>query len=125
MNEELEKLLQYREDVVAELSRRVERLKKIDRELASQQLMIESAGQTRHILSGDTSRTLVQAAYRAKLRKALEELQASRGEAAEDVGRAEQRLREVDEEIEALQSARSVAGSAGGSAAVEDESEEI
>jgi TolA-binding protein len=103
LNDEAEKLLQYRDEVSVELARRMERVRKLEQDIASQAFLLEAADRGRRVLTGDTTRALVQASYRARLKREIVRLERERAEAVEDVARAEQRLRQVDSEIEELE----------------------
>lgn len=102
--ETLEELEQYRLKVVAELERRVLRMSELDNQIENARLALDVAGRARTTLGASTARNQIEAAHRARLRQALKDLEEERVQALSDVTRAEERLREVDGRIAALQS---------------------
>jgi len=98
-----EELEQYRERVSQELRLRGDKLKDLDGRLASTDYLLRSVSARSTLKSGDTVRVLTQASYRAKLRRDREALERRRGEALEDVKRAETRLEDVIRELQELE----------------------
>ncbi len=95
-------LLKYREKVIAELERRTQRVQDIDKRLADAEFALESASRGRRLLAASTARIQVAAAHKARLREAVKELQAERAQGVIDLERAQVRLKEVDERLDAL-----------------------
>ena len=92
-------LLQYRDKVIAELERRLLRLREVENELASVRFVLDSSIRSCRTLRGDTARIKVEEAHKAKLKNSLKQLESKRLEAQKDFERAEQRLKEVDQKI--------------------------
>ena len=93
------RLLEYRKQVTAELSRRSDRVRAIEQEIASRSLVLEESQRHRSVLTGDSQRLLAQESYRASVRKAIERLKGERAEAREDLKRAQDRLEQVDADL--------------------------
>ena len=102
MAETRDELEQYREKVVAEVERRMMRLREIEDEIERMTFVAEAAARARVALSASTARNQVQAAHRARLKESMKVLHAQRSEAEADLERAEQRLQEVDRRLEEL-----------------------
>lgn len=92
----------YREKVFEELKARVVRLQEIDTAIASNRYLIERAGPSGGLRSGNTARILAGASHKARLLREHERLERQRREAAADLKRAEERLVDVDQELEEL-----------------------
>jgi hypothetical protein len=103
VTESRESLELYREQVVAELTRRTEVFKRVEAELGAIQFALEKMGRSGGTLLGDTYRAATRWAYRASLRKKEAAIKAQRAEAQADVERAERRLQQVDEELAAFE----------------------
>jgi chromosome segregation ATPase len=93
------RLLEYRKQVTAELSRRSDRVRAIEQEIASRSLVLEESQRHRSVLTGDSQRLLAQESYRASVRKVIERLKGERAEAREDLKRAQDRLEQVDADL--------------------------
>jgi len=102
VDDEREKLLEYRERVVSEYERRTERTRRLESEAAATEFLLNGEKQARRVLAGNTVDALGRAAYRARLERELKSLKSELNEAREELMRAEQRLREVDLELEAM-----------------------
>ncbi len=100
MANERDDLESYRAQVVAELECRVDRVRRIDGEIAAADFRLESLRAGARIPSGNTGRLLTQVALRDKIRRERLQLERERTEAVEDVKRAQERLEQVDGEIE-------------------------
>lgn len=81
----------------------MERLKGVDGEIASTRYLIEQARSSRALRAGDTVRVLVRASQKARLLREQTRLEGVRAQIMEDVRRAEQRLEEVDSDLDALE----------------------
>ena len=103
MSESRESLESYRQEVVAEVNRRAEMVKRIEGELGQVQFALEKIGKTGGTLLGDTFRAATRGAYRRSLRKKEAGLKAQHAEAQADLERAERRLQQVDEELTSLE----------------------
>jgi len=100
VGEEEETLASYREQVAFELERRVELVRRIDGEIAALEHRLASSRVAGRIPNGTTARLLTQVAFHDKLRREKARLERERGEAAEDVQRARERLSQVDAELD-------------------------
>lgn len=100
-----EELQAYRERVFEELRTRMERLKGVDGEIASMRYLIEQTRSSRALRAGDTVRVLVRASQKARLLREHARLEGVRAQILEDVRRAEERLEEVDSDLDALEDA--------------------
>jgi uncharacterized protein (DUF2236 family) len=97
--EEAEELESYRAQVAVELDRRIERVRRIDSEIAAVMFRLEALQSSGRVLAGNTARLLSQVSFREKMKKDREKLDRERAEAIEDVKRAQERLAQVDAEI--------------------------
>jgi seryl-tRNA synthetase len=97
-----EELELYRERVFEELKARTLRLQEIDTAIASNRYLLERAGPSGGLRSGNTPRILAGASHKARLLREHERLERQRREAAADLKRAEERLVDVDQELEEL-----------------------
>lgn len=102
MDEGREELEQYRERVVAEVERRMIRLRELESDLEVATFTFEAAARSRSPLTGSTARNQVEAAHRARLKATIKRLSEERVEAETDLHRAQERLDEVDARIEQL-----------------------
>ena len=93
----------YREKVFEELKARTARLQAIDTAIASNRYLIERAGPSSGLRSGNTLRILAGASHKARLLREHERLERQRREAAADLKRAEDRLADVQQELEELE----------------------
>ena len=93
----------YREKVFEELKARTARLQAIDTAIASNRYLIERAGPSSGLRSGNTLRILAGASHKAQLLREHERLERQRREAAADLKRAEDRLADVEQELEELE----------------------
>lgn len=107
MANEREELEVYREKVFQELRARALKLKEVDSALASNQYLLEAAEPSKGLRSGNTLRVLAGASHRARLKRERERLERERREAAADLKRAEERLADVDRELEELEESES------------------
>lgn len=98
-----EELETYREKVFDELKARTARLQEIDTAIASNRYLLERAGPSSGLRSGNTLRILAGASHKARLIREHERLERQRREAAADLKRAEERLADVDQELEELE----------------------
>lgn len=103
MGQERDELDEYRKKVFDELCLRVEKLKVIDGALTSTDYLLEGVHSSRALKAGDTTRVLASAARAGKLRRQRELLRKQRAQALEDLKRAEERLADIDRELEALE----------------------
>ena len=99
MEQRREELEEYRGKVLDELRLRVEKLKVVESALSSTTYLLAEGGASRALRAGNTLRVLVGAARAARLRRQREALLRQRLQAVEDVRRAEERLKEVDREL--------------------------
>lgn len=99
---DLEQLEEYRAQVLGELERRADRVKRIDSEIAATDFRLENLAAQRSAAGGETGRLLAQVAYRAKVKRDRARLQEQRAEAADDLRSAMQRLEQVDSQIAQL-----------------------
>lgn len=97
-----EELEAYREKVFEELKARAFKLQEIDTAIASNRYLLERSGPSRGLRSGNTLRVLAGASHKSRLLREHERLQRQRSEAAADLKRAEERLADVDQELEEL-----------------------
>ncbi len=102
MDGDLEQLEEYRAQVLGELERRADRVKRIDSEIAATDFRLENLAAQRSAAGGETGRLLAQVAYRAKVKRDRARLQEQRAEAADDLRSAMQRLEQVDSQIAQL-----------------------
>jgi 7,8-dihydro-6-hydroxymethylpterin-pyrophosphokinase len=100
-----EELEEYRERVFQELKARTVRLQEIDTAIASNRYLLERAGPSNGLRSGNTVRILAGASHKARLLREHERLERQRREASADLKRAEERLVDVDQELEDLEAA--------------------
>ena len=103
MADSREELELYREKVFQELKARALKVQDIDTAIASNQYLLEMANSSRGLRSGNTLRVIAGASHRAKLKREHERLERQRREAAADLKRAEDRLADVDRELEELE----------------------
>lgn len=99
MAETIEELQSYREKVIAEVERRMMRLRAIETDIERAEFEVESQNRSHTLLSRDTGRNQAAAAHRKRLRERVETLRKERGQAEEDLERAKARLEEVDERM--------------------------
>lgn len=102
MDGDREQLEEYRAQVLAELERRADRVKRIDSDIAAADFRLENLAAQRSPASGETGRLLAQVAYRAKVKRDRAKLQDQRAEAADDLRSAMERLKQVDIQIAEL-----------------------
>ncbi len=107
-----EELEAYREKVLEELTARMLRLQQIDTSIASNRYLLDRAGPSGGLRSGNTLRILAGASRKAGLTRDHERLQRQRKEAMADLKRAEARLSDVDQELEELDMAEVSGGGA-------------
>lgn len=93
----------YREKVFEELKARALRVKELDTALASNRYLLDTAGPAIGLRSGNTLHVLAGASHRARLKREESRLQRQRIEAVADLKRAEERLADVDRELEELE----------------------
>lgn len=93
----------YRERVFQELKTRNARVQEIDSALASNRYLLDRADLAQGLRSGNTLRVLAGASHKARLTREREKLERQRREAAADLKRAEERLGDVDRELEELE----------------------
>ncbi len=103
MENSREELEDYREKVFQELRARASRVKEIDTALASNRYLLDTAGPASGLRSGNTLHVLAGASHRARLKREETRLQKQRSEAVADLKRAEERLADVDRELEELE----------------------
>ena len=101
MSDDGEDLGEYREKVVVELTRRSERVRRLEQEIASKSLQLEELQHRRQVIAGDTGRVLAQESYRAVVSRAIVRLKRERVEALDELQVARRRLEQVDAEIAA------------------------
>ncbi len=92
----------YREKVFAELKVRTFRLQEIDTAIASNRYLLERVGPSSGLRSGNTLHVLAGASHKARLLREHARLERQRREAAADLKKAEERLADVDQELEEL-----------------------
>jgi seryl-tRNA synthetase len=100
--EDREELEQYREKVVAEVERRMLRVREIENDIERASFAAGAASRARASLSANTARNQVEAAHRARLKGALKSLRSELEEAQADLERAEARLEDVESRLEAV-----------------------
>lgn len=105
MAESQEELEQYREKVIAEVERRMLRVREIENDIERANFAAEAASRSRTALSANTARNQVEAAHRARLKGALKTLGAELEEAQADLERAEARLEDVESRLKAFDEA--------------------
>ena len=93
----------YRERVFQELKTRTARVQELDTALASNRYLLDRADLAQGLRSGNTLRVLAGASHKARLTREREKLERQRREAAADLKRAEERLGDVDRELEELE----------------------
>ena len=93
----------YRERVFQELKTRNARVQEIDSALASNRYLLDRADLAQGLRSGNTLRVLAGASHKARLTREREKLERQRREAAADLKRAEERLGDVDRELQELE----------------------
>lgn len=103
MADSRDELETYREKVFEELRARALRVQEIDTAIASNQYLIETVSSSRGLRSGNTLRVIAGASHRAKLKREHDRLERQRREAVADLKRAEERLADVDRELEELE----------------------
>ena len=103
MADSREELETYREKVFQELKARALKVQEIDTAIASNQYLLDMASSSRGLRSGNTLRVIAGASHRAKLKREHERLERQRRDAAADLKRAEERLADVDRELEELE----------------------
>lgn len=99
MEGERERLEEYRKEVLAELERRLERVKLLDTKIAAVEFQLEATAGSRRAVVGDTGKLLSQAALREKIKRDRGRLQEDRAQAVDDVRSARERLQQVDAEL--------------------------
>jgi hypothetical protein len=102
VGETSEELRSYREKVIAEVERRLLRLRAIETEIERAKFAAEANGRSWALLSRDTGRNQVEAAHRKRLREQVQELKREHEQAEADLDRAKVRLVEVDQRLEEL-----------------------
>lgn len=102
MDGDREQLEEYRAQVLGEVDRRADRVKRIDSEIAAADFRLENLAAQRSASGGETGRLLAQVAYRAKVKRDRARLQEQRAEAADDLRSAIERLEQVDSQIARL-----------------------
>ncbi|MEY4669390.1 MAG: hypothetical protein RL518_2089 [Pseudomonadota bacterium] len=108
-----EELEAYREKVFEELKVRTQRLNEIDTAIASNQYLLQRAGPSQALRSGNTVKILAGASHKAGLTREHERLLRQRKDAVSDVKKAEERLSDVDHELEELAMVETSGDSAG------------
>ena len=103
MADSREELETYREQVFKELKTRALRVQEIDTAIASTRYLLETGSFSRGLRSGSTLRVIAGASHRARLKREHERLERQRREAVADLKRAEERLTDVDRELEELE----------------------
>lgn len=103
MENSREELEDYREKVFQELRARALRVKELDTAIASNRYLLDTAGPAVGLRSGNTLHVLAGASHRARLKREEARLQRQRSEAVADLKRAEDRLADVDRELESLE----------------------
>ena len=103
MDDERDDLLEYREVVVAEIERRLAVVKELEEEKSSKEYTLGTVKETTRVVSGSAIEVMGRAAYRAKLQRQLAELTSKLNVANADLQRANERLREVDAELAAME----------------------
>lgn len=103
MAQNLEELSAYHLQVKIELDRRIERISRINSELAANDFRLKALESSGRTLVGDTARILAQVSYRAKLKRDRVRHESELAEATEDMKRAEDRLFQVEAEIESAE----------------------
>ncbi len=93
----------YRERVFQELKTRTARVQELDTALASNRYLLDRADLAQGLRSGNTLRVLAGASHKGRLTREREKLERQRREAAADLKRAEERLSDVDRELEELE----------------------
>lgn len=99
MGETIEELQSYREKVIAEVERRMMRLRAIETDIERAEFAADSHGRSQTLLSSDTGRNQAAAAHRKRLREHVHELKREREQAEADLERAKVRLIEVDQRL--------------------------
>lgn len=99
MDETLEGLESYQEQVVAELERRMIKLREVDNRIAEAEFLLNAAHRARSLLSSAAGRHQVEEAHRRRLKESVQRLMRDRVEALGDVKRAEERLNQVKQRI--------------------------
>ena len=108
MAQNLEELSAYHLQVKIELDRRIERISRINSELAANDFRLKALDSSGRTLVGDTARILAQVSYRAKLKRDRVRHESELAEATEDMKRAEDRLFQVEAEIESAEVAAEI-----------------
>lgn len=98
-----EELEAYRERVFQELKTRTDRVQELDTALASNRYLLVRAGPGQGLRSGNTLQVLAGASHKARLTRERGQLERQRREALADLKRAEERLADVDRELEELE----------------------
>ena len=102
MAETIEELQSYREKVIAEVERRMMKLRAIETDIERAEFAAAAPGRSQALLSSDTGRNQAAAAHRKRLRERVHELKREREQAEADLERAKVRLVEVDQRLEEL-----------------------
>lgn len=102
MVETIDELQSYREKVIAEVERRMIRLRAIETDIERAEFAEESHNRSQARLSRDTGRNQAAAAHRKLLRERVLSLKKERGQAEDDLQRAKVRLDEVDQRLKDL-----------------------
>lgn len=99
MDDTLEDLESYQGQVVAELERRVTKLREVDNRVSEAQFHLREANRARSLLSRAAGRHQVEEAHRRALKESVKKLLVERVEALSDLRRAEERLAQVKQRI--------------------------
>ncbi len=102
MGESIEELRSYREKVIAEVERRMIRLRAIETDIERAEFSRDADGRSQNLLSRDTGRNQAAEAHRKRLRERVQGLKREREQAEADLERAKERLVEVDQRLEEL-----------------------
>jgi chromosome segregation ATPase len=102
VGETSEELQSYREKVIAEVERRMLRLRAIETDIERAKFAAEANNRSWALLSRDTGRNQAAAAHNKRLRERVQELTREREQAEADLDRAKVRLVEVDQRLEEL-----------------------
>jgi hypothetical protein len=102
VGETSEELRSYREKVIAEVERRMLRLRAIETDIERAKFAAEANSRSGALLSQDTGRNQAAAAHQKRLRERVQELAREREQAEADLDRAKVRLVEVDQRLQEL-----------------------
>ncbi len=102
MAETIDELRAYREKVIAEVERRMIRLRAVETDIERAAFAAEAHNRSQTRLSSNTGRNQVAAAHRKRLREHVSSLKTERAQAEEDLHRAKVRLEEVDRRLAEL-----------------------